>query len=149
MGVRFFHQTLELSSRGCLEFLDITEEIQNILTHSEISNGFLNVQSKHTTACVVVNENETRLMLDLKQTLQRLAPESIQYLHNDLHLRRPPIAPDEEKNGHSHCKALFLRTSEMLNVVDGKLQLGCWQRIFLLELDKPRTRTVSIMILGM
>ncbi len=58
------------------------------------------------------------------------------------------MTPDEKPNGHAHCKALFLRSSETINIVDGRLQLGRWQRIFLLELDCPRRRTVSVMVMG-
>lgn len=148
MDAKFHHQYLEVSSQGCLEFLDLTDEIRGIVRNSNIKNGMLNVQTTHTTASVVVNENEPRLLQDMKRALERMAPQSAEYLHNDLHLRRPPVGPEEDQNGHSHCKALFLRSSEMLNIVNGELQLGSWQRVFLLELDKPRTRTISIMILG-
>ena len=63
-------------------------------------------------------------------------------------VRTVNMCPDEQKNGHSHCKAMFLRTSETLNLADGIVQLGQWQRIFLLELDSARKRSVSVMIIG-
>ena len=148
MDAKFHHRHVEVPSRGCLEFVDLTDQIKTILKDSGITNGLLNVQTRHTTASIVVNENEPRLLQDMKRVLESLAPQSGKYLHNDLHLRRPPAAPEEDQNGHSHCKALFLKSSEILNVVNGELQLGCWQRVFLLELDKPRTRVISIMVLG-
>jgi secondary thiamine-phosphate synthase enzyme len=58
------------------------------------------------------------------------------------------MAPGERPNGHAHCKAMFLRTSETLGVIDGRLQLGRWQRVFLVELDAALRRTVFINVLG-
>ena len=59
-----------------------------------------------------------------------------------------PCPPDEPANGHAHCKALFLRASETLAVAGGRPRLGRWQRVFLVELDGPRTRTLSLTVLG-
>jgi secondary thiamine-phosphate synthase enzyme len=58
------------------------------------------------------------------------------------------LAPGERPNGHAHCQALLLGSSASLNLADGRLQLGCWQRIFLVELDGPRAREVSVLVLG-
>jgi thiamine phosphate synthase YjbQ (UPF0047 family) len=58
------------------------------------------------------------------------------------------VPPGERPNGHSHAKALLLRTSETLHVVGGRLQLGRWQRLLLLELDGPRERELSLLALG-
>jgi thiamine phosphate synthase YjbQ (UPF0047 family) len=58
------------------------------------------------------------------------------------------MQPFEDKNGHAHCRALFLRTSETIHIMDGALQMGRWQRLFLIECDRPRLRTVDVLILG-
>jgi secondary thiamine-phosphate synthase enzyme len=58
------------------------------------------------------------------------------------------VAADERPNGHAHCRALLLPSSASLNVVDGRLQLGTWQRVFLVELDGPRDREVSLLAFG-
>ncbi len=58
------------------------------------------------------------------------------------------LNPGERPNGSSHCKALLLGTSACLNVVDGRLLLGRWQRVFLVELDGPRTRDISVLLMG-
>jgi len=113
-----------------------------------VRDGFVNVQTRHTTTAILVSEHEPLLMEDLKRTLERAAPCHVEYRHDDFSVRTVNMCPDEEKNGHAHCKALFLRSSECLNVVEGRVDLGQWQRIFLLELDRARSRTVSVMILG-
>jgi secondary thiamine-phosphate synthase enzyme len=106
------------------------------------------VQTKHTTTAILVNEHEPLLLEDMKKALERLAPRGGVYQHNDWDTRTANLSPDEPANGHSHCKALFLRTAETLNLVDGALELGRWQRIFFIELDSARKRTVSVLLLG-
>ena len=63
-------------------------------------------------------------------------------------VRTVNLAPDERANGYAHCRALLLPTSALLNVAEGRLQLGRWQRVFLVELDGPRVREVSVPVSG-
>jgi len=70
------------------------------------------------------------------------------YRHDDPALRTVNLTPDERINGHAHCRALMLAPSACLNVIDGCLQLGRWQRVLLAELDGPRERQVAFLILG-
>jgi secondary thiamine-phosphate synthase enzyme len=142
------HHSLHFETAGCLEFIDITDAVLECVLQSGLRNGLVNVQTKHTTTAIMVNEHEPLLLQDMKTILERLAPEDLAYQHNDFRIRVANLSTDEKKNGHSHCKALFLRTSETLNLADGALQLGQWQRIFFIELDGARKRTVSVMILG-
>ena len=136
------------ASRG-MEFLDITDSVKAIIARSSVSFGMVNIQTHLTTAAVLVNENESLLLQDLEDTLDRLAPASADYRHDDLSIRTENLVPNEPENGHAHCKALFLPPSILLNMYNRELQLGQWQRIFFLELDRPRNRTVSIQVLGL
>jgi len=145
--MRTSHSLIRLYTRECLQFIDITNEVKEIVIRAGVRNGLVNVQTKHTTTAIIVNENEPLLHEDLKQLLERLVPCSAEYQHNDFS-RRADIPPDEPANGHSHCKALFLPVSACVNVADGQLQLGRWQRIFLVELDGARERSVSVMVIG-
>ena len=63
-------------------------------------------------------------------------------------LRTVNLTPDEAKNGHAHCQHLFLGTSIQFPIIEGRLDLGQWQHIFLVELDCPRTRQVVIQVSG-
>ncbi len=143
-----YHESLRFVTRECLEFVDITERVAECVRYSGIRNGFVNVQTRHTTTAILVGEHEPLLVEDLKRTLDVLAPHKGTYRHDDFSVRTVNMCPDEEKNGHSHCKAMFLRSSECLNIVDGEMDLGQWQRIFLIELDRARSRTVSVMVMG-
>jgi secondary thiamine-phosphate synthase enzyme len=147
-SMKIEHHNLEFETCGCLEFLDCTDQLDSLLQQSGINAGFMSIHSKHTTAALLINENEPLLLNDMKRTLEKLAPQQETYLHNDFSIRTVNMQDKEDRNGHSHCKAIFLPTSQVLNIVDNRLDLGKWQRIFLLELDQAKTRTISVTILG-
>jgi secondary thiamine-phosphate synthase enzyme len=143
-----FHDLICLQTRESLQFIDITEEVRARVAASGIRHGIVNVQSQHTTAAILVNEHEPLLLEDLKRTLERLAPSDVSYRHDDFEVRTVNLTPDEKPNGHAHCKAMFLRSAETINVVNGDLALGTWQRIFFLELDCARKRRISVTAMG-
>jgi secondary thiamine-phosphate synthase enzyme len=140
-------EDVEVCTSPGLAFVDITAQVAAIVERSGIAEGLVSVQSLHTTAAVVVNENEPLLLHDLRSALERAAPRHLPYRHDDF-AQRAAVAPDEPANGHAHCQALFLRASETLGVADGRPRLGRWQSIFLVELDGPRTRTLAVTVLG-
>ena len=105
------------------------------------------MQVLHTTAALFLNEDEPLLKGDLVGLLERLAPRRADYAHDDFSRRRD-LEPEERANGHAHAKALLLRASETIHVVDAAPRLGRYQRLFLAELDGPRGRDVSMVALG-
>jgi secondary thiamine-phosphate synthase enzyme len=127
--------------------VDLTARVEGFLEAVRLEAGWVNVQTRHTTTGICVNENEPLLVSDLMALLERLAPRGAAYAHDALHLR-PGVDPNEPRNGHAHAKALLLRTAETLNVAHGRLQLGRWQRVLLVELDGPREREVSLLAMG-
>ncbi|MDP3742041.1 MAG: secondary thiamine-phosphate synthase enzyme YjbQ [Candidatus Micrarchaeota archaeon] len=137
---------ITVNTTGENELIEITEKVQDAITKAEINNGIALVYSQHTTASVLINEYERGFFHDLKNSLSRLAPKNLSYQHNDLQLRNAP--PEERKNGHSHILASLIGGSQVIPVVNGKLKLGTWQSIFLIELDAARYRTVEIMVIG-
>jgi secondary thiamine-phosphate synthase enzyme len=138
---------LQVETTSGLEIIDLTDRVEAFLGAVHLETGWVNVQTRHTTAGLLVNEHEPLLLGDLIRLLERLAPPDAGYAHDALH-RRVDVPPDERPNGHAHAKALLLRTSETLNVAGARLQLGRWQRILLVELDGPRAREVSLAALG-
>lgn len=139
----FFSSTLSVSSATAPEFIDITHEITGLISVSTVRHGLAVIVSRHTTASVLVNEHEPELLKDLAELLNEIAPHTHTYGHNDA-----PCGPDELPNGHAHCQALLLPTSVSIPVVDKRLVLGRYQRIFLVELDRPRSREVTVTLLG-
>ena len=130
------------------QFIDITQEVTEFVASSGLSNGCVVVYSKHTTAAIKINENEPLLMKDMEKFLGRIASSEDYYHHNDFTLRTVNMTENECPNGHAHCQHLLMSTSETIPIIDGELQLGQWQRVFLVELDRPRSREVIIQGLG-
>lgn len=142
------HDEVSLRTERETQFIDVTELVTERVRRSGRFTGLLCVQSAHTTAGLLVNENEPRLLRDLARTLERIAPAELRYDHDDLAARGPGLAEAETPNGKSHCRALVLLPSVELIVRDGALALGRWQRLFLVELDGPRPRTLRLLLLG-
>jgi len=141
-----YSEILCLDSSENLEIINLTSKITSVISASGISNGLVVVSCRHTTTALLVNEFETRLLEDIKIFFNRLIPANDKYLHNDIHLRDCP--QDEPENAHSHIMAMLLNNSEIIPVVDGRMTLGQWQSIMMVELDGPRTRTVQVQIYG-
>ncbi len=143
--------TLEVDVRnaGMPEFFDITEQVQDFVSQSQVQNGFAVVFSKHTTAAIIIQEDEPLLLQDMSSAIERFAPRNHHYRHNDFDVRTVHMHEDECPNGHSHCQHLLLGTSENVPIVDGRLTLGQWQRIFMVELDDQKDyRKILVQILG-
>ncbi len=126
----------------------MTDQIASVVERSGVQQGWVSAFSKHTTAAVIIQENEPLLLEDLTALLGRLAAEGADYGHNDLSRRTGAMEPDECANGHAHCQHLLLGSSENIPVAEGRLDLGRWQRIFLLELDRPRQRRLTVQVFG-
>jgi len=139
---------LQYATSGAGSFLDITDDVSSIVRSSGVREGVVHVYSTHTTAAVRVNENEELLLRDFARFLERLAPAGNGVYEHDDFARRVNLPPNEPVNGHAHCRHLLLSSSETLPLVDGRLALGVWQRIFLVELCSPRDRTVIVQVVG-
>lgn len=139
---------LKIKTQKSPEFIDITDEVASFINQAGIQNGQVLICSQHTTAAIKINENEPLLIKDMESFLGSLAPQDKFYNHNDFEKRTVNMQEDECPNGHAHCQHLLLQTSETLPIIAGKLQLGIWQRIFLIELDRAREREVVIQVMG-
>jgi secondary thiamine-phosphate synthase enzyme len=130
------------------QFLDITDDVLAAVTETRVQAGQVTVFSQHTTAAIAINEHEPLLLRDMARLLRGLAPVGAHYEHNDFTMRTVNMNADECPNGHAHCQHLFLRTSETIPIIDGVPALGPYQRIFLVELDHPRSRRVLVSVMG-
>src|SRR5262245_55027973 len=144
-----FHRKLLLTTTERLQFIDITEQIIELARESGIQTGLVKIQTRLATTAIVVNEGEPLLLEDMKKTLDRVTSTDQRDRRNDFSISTAPMEEEETGNGHSGRQALFLRTSETLNLVNGALDLGRWQRVFFIELDHARERIVSILIMGL
>jgi secondary thiamine-phosphate synthase enzyme len=142
------HARIRLTTRYPTEFIDLTDRLERLVADVGVRFGILNVQTLHTTTAVVVNEHEPLLLGDFQWLLENAAPGDARYRHDDTTARTVNVTAAERPNGHAHCRALLLPSSVSLNVASGRLLLGQWQRVFLVELDGPREREISALLLG-
>ncbi len=143
--------THSLHTKEAPQFVDLTDEVQAAVAKSGVTNGTVTVYSKHTTAAIRINEKESGFIEDFKDFLKKEFPPFAYYRHNDMKIRTENLDCDDDrcaKNGHSHCAHMLLGTSETIPIVDNKLTLGMWQRVFLVELCSPRKREVVFQIIG-
>ena len=137
---------IELKTRPGIALHDLMVDLKKSVAQAGVKNGFVTVTSQHTTTAIAINENEERLVEDVKTFLSRLIPPGDKYLHNDIELRDCP--DDEPENAHSHLAAMLLGSSEVISLLEGELTLGQYQSVMLYELDGPRTRKVNVQVFG-
>lgn len=142
------HVRSSITTSRPTEFIDLTDRVTTLVAVSGLRTGLVNIHGLHTTTAVIVNEHEPLLLEDFAAMLSRIAPREARYAHDDPRQRTVNVVGDERPNGHAHCRALLLPTSVCLNVVRGEVQLGRWQRIFLVELDGPQERHLSVLMTG-
>ncbi|MCL2102874.1 MAG: secondary thiamine-phosphate synthase enzyme YjbQ [Syntrophorhabdaceae bacterium] len=130
------YKSFSVKTQGKQLFLDITKQIQQIVSDSEIKSGLCHVFIPHTTAAVTINENaDPHVREDILNFLEKIAPSTGAYLHL-------------EGNAHAHIKASLMGAGVSVFVEAGQLALGVWQSIFLCEFDGPRTRNVIVRLDG-
>jgi len=121
------------------QFTDLTPVISDFVKGRK-GQGLVHVFVCHATCGIKIIENETLLLADINQHLDEIAPKDRQYLHDRIEIRDVPV--NERINGFSHIRQLYFSSSETIPVEDGKLLLGQWQTVFLVELDPIRDRKV-------
>jgi len=134
-------------SQGSLEirtipksFLDITSQVQDFVTKSNIQNGVCHLFIKHTSASLVIQENyDPSVRKDFETIFSKLVPEDFPYVHN----------MEGKDDMPAHIRSALTSTSEAVPVMNGKLSLGTWQGIYLWEhRDQPHNRIVIISMVG-
>ncbi len=142
----------DLVTERTSQLIDVTDEVQEAVDRAEIANGMALVYSPHTTCAIVINERESGFAEDFARLLAELAPaDGRYYRHDDLDIRTEGIEEDtaDFPNGHSHCRAgLLASSSQAIPVLEGRLALGTWQRIFFCELDRARPRKIFVQVIG-
>jgi secondary thiamine-phosphate synthase enzyme len=135
-----YNTTMILQTEGFADCVDITARLETCLSDSGVTNGLLTLMVAGSTAAVTTIEFESGAVGDLKKALERLAPINGTYAHN---LRWG------DGNGFSHVRAALMKPSLSIPVIRGKLTLGTWQQVVVLDFDnKSRNRSVIVHIMG-
>jgi len=130
-----FNTTLTFSTKGEIEFIDLSEKIQEAVAKSKIQNGIVHVFAPHATGILILTENDPALLEDIKEFLEQIAPKGKAYAH--------------PSNAYAHLRSIMLPPDKTLPVVNGLVEFGTWQSLVFVETDVyPRKRTVSVQVLG-
>ena len=130
---------LKLSTPGRGEIVDLTDGVGAVVARSDVRHGLVNVFAVGSTVAVTTIEYEPGAVADLRAALERLLPAGLEYEHNRL---------NHDTNAHAHLRAAMIGPSETVPIVDGRLALGTWQQLVLLDLDtRPRERMVHVTVL--
>jgi secondary thiamine-phosphate synthase enzyme len=133
--MKIFNETLTFSTRGEIDFIDLTNKVQEVVNRSGIKNGLAHVFAPHATGIIILTEHEPSLDNDVRNLLEKLIPKRGSYQH--------------PSNAHAHLRSMLLCPDRTLPVIDGRVVLGTWQSLVFVETDvHPRRRTVIIQAIG-
>jgi secondary thiamine-phosphate synthase enzyme len=131
---------LKLSTRGDTDVIDITAEVERVVGDGPVSDGVVTAFVRGSTAAVTTMEYEPGGVADLRALLDRLIPVEGDYEHNRL---------NHDTNSHAHQRASLVGASEQVPVSGGRLALGTWQQLVLIDFDdRPRERTVIVQVVS-
>ncbi|RLI04219.1 YjbQ family protein [Candidatus Bathyarchaeota archaeon] len=135
--MKVFFNEIIFSTKKRSELVDITHQVEDIITNSGVKNGLCLIHAPHATAAIVVNENEHGLVSDILKKIEKEFPKGVGYQHDRI-----------DDNAHAHLTSTFLGASKIFPVKDSKIVRGTWQNIFFVEADGPRNRRVLVEVLG-
>ena len=149
--MNIIRKSLRYQTKGQFDFIDVTEDIAAFVRKSGAKDGLVNVFCPHTTVAIKINEAEAGFILDFRDFMNKLVPKDHPYRHNNLEIRAAETLCEDPSlciNGDAHiCQMLIGSSSETIPLIDGRLALGEWQRVFLIEVDKKRQRRLDISIM--
>ena len=139
-NMKVVSDTIKLQTEGEGDMIDMTSQLSNIVKESKIKNGTVTIFVSGSTAAVTTIEYESGLIHDFPEMLSRIVPKDLEYEHDNTW---------HDGNGHSHVRSSLIGPSITIPVIHGKLTLGTWQQVVLLEMDtRSRNRTVILQIMG-
>jgi secondary thiamine-phosphate synthase enzyme len=133
-------QELRMATRGDADVIDITAEVQAVAAEASVEDGLVTAFVRGSTAAITTMEFEPGGVADLRDLLDRLVPAEGDYEHNRL---------NHDTNSHAHQRASLMGPSEQVPLVGGRLALGTWQQLVLIDFDdRPRERTVVVQVVS-
>jgi len=137
--MNIYSLVLTVQAKEQFEFRDITNDIQNVIQASKISNGFVLVRSRHTTAAITTTEPDQDIHVDCQALIDEMTPITRNYRHSY----------EGNVNGRAHqAEMLFFGNSTWAAIRNNNLDLGRWQRIYLVELFRPMKRDIDLIVVG-
>ena len=135
-----YNDEINIKTRGEVDIIDITNQVQSIVNKSKIKNGITCIFVPGSTGTITTIEYEPGLKKDLPRALQKIAPKGEHYDHHETW---------HDDNGHSHVRASLMGPGITIPLIDGKIIHGTWQQIVFVEFDtSPRNRNLIVQIVG-
>ena len=132
---KVFNKSYRFSTKGEIDFVDLTDQVQEVVAESAIKNGLVHVFAPHATGILVLTENDYALLNDIKAFLEEIIPKRRAYQH--------------PSNAHSHLRSMLLPPDTTLPVIDGRVEFGTWQSLLFVETDVyPRQRKLIMQVIG-
>jgi secondary thiamine-phosphate synthase enzyme len=129
------NKSFSFSTKGEIDFVDLTDKVQEVVSESAIKNGIVHVFAPHATGILILTENDYALLNDIKAFLEEIVPKRRAYQH--------------PSNAHSHLRSMLLPPDKTLPVIDGRVEFGTWQSLLFVETDVyPRQRTLIMQVIG-
>ena len=145
--VRF--EEFQTKTGGRLDALDITPEVEEVVSASGVTDGSVLIFSPHTTCCVLLAAPGGETVAALEKMIESVAPADGYYAHDDLDIRTENLVEDEPANAPAHIAHVFVgKASETLPVIGGRIVLGSGQRVLFVELDASRDRRYCVQVIG-
>jgi secondary thiamine-phosphate synthase enzyme len=136
--MKTYTEYLWFNTRHEHEFINITADVDKALAKASIQEGMVLVSAMHITAGVYINDDESGLIADIEEWLEKLAPARPEYRHHHT----------GESNADAHLKNLIIGHQVIVPVTNGKLDLGPWQQVFYAEFDGRRRKRVVVKVMG-
>jgi secondary thiamine-phosphate synthase enzyme len=131
---------LSLSTQGDADIVDITDGVQRVVSAAGVDEGLASAFVRGSTAAITTMEHEPGNVADLRSVLDAIAPPRANWEHNRL---------NHDTNSHAHQRASIVGPSEAVPVTGGRLALGTWQQLVLIDFDdRPRDRTVFVHVVS-
>jgi secondary thiamine-phosphate synthase enzyme len=136
--MKSYTKHLWFNTKGRIEFINITKEVQQVITNSGILEGLVLINAMHITASVYINDDESGLISDYENWLKKLVPINSDYRHN----------LTGEDNAFAHLMRTIMGREAVCAITSGKLDFGPWEQIFYAEFDGKRKKRVMVKIIG-
>jgi secondary thiamine-phosphate synthase enzyme len=131
---------LSFSTQGDSDVIDITAEVQQVVAEGPVTDGLVTTFVRGSTAAITTMEFEPGGVADLRALVDRLIPVHGDYEHNRL---------NHDTNSHAHQRASLIGASDQVPLIGGRLALGTWQQLVLIDFDdRPRDRTVVVQVVS-
>ena len=129
------NKSFSLSTKGEIDFVDLTDKVQEVVSKSGVKNGVAHVFAPHATGIIILTEKDFSLLNDIRAFLEEIVPKKGGYHH--------------PSNAHSHLRSMLLPPDKTLPVIDRQVEFGTWQSLLFVETDVyPRKRNIIIQVIG-